>query len=130
VGDAVVVNPPPFLANADLDAWLEVLSQLLSQFGDYLIIGGRGGAATGEGIRALQRFLKNVIKNIDRVSKRSSTPEATEGLVPALLSEFSFPEEQRELYYQRLRYGLYQYFARKFRMSTTLEQQRMEDSEQ
>ena len=42
VGDAVVEHQPPFLADADLPAWIETLSVLrIPKYRDYTIVSGR-----------------------------------------------------------------------------------------
>jgi len=43
VGDAVVLREPPFLAEADLPAWMRRLDELQEHYGDYVVIGGRDG---------------------------------------------------------------------------------------
>jgi hypothetical protein len=56
-------------------------------------------------------------------------PEATEKLIPGLLSKFKFPAEQRLTHTQRLRYGLYQYFVRHYRSADPLADDTVEISE-
>jgi cyclase len=130
VGDTVAVNQTPFLANADLEEWIESLELLTSNFDDYVIIAGRGGLVTNRGIGAQLQFLKNTSKGIDKLAKSNAGPETTEELIPALLRDLSFDREQEETYTQRLRYGLYQYYARHYRPSSSLEQPVIEEDEQ
>ena len=130
VGDTVVLDQPPFLANADLTAWLESLDLLMTSYRDYMIISGRGGPAVGGNVRSLHRFLKNVSKGIDRLAKRNAAPEATEDLIPSLIADQSYPADRQEKYRQRLRYGLFQYYARRFRPASALEPPRVEEEEQ
>lgn len=130
VGDAVVVNQPPFLANADLSAWLESLGLLLDGYQGFVVVSGRGGLASVDAIRAQQQFLLDVVKGIDRIAKHNGAPEETESLIPSLLSGFSNTKELTELYTIRLRYGLYQCYARKYRPGSVLEQPRLEDGGQ
>jgi glyoxylase-like metal-dependent hydrolase (beta-lactamase superfamily II) len=130
VGDAVLVNQPPFLAHADFNSWLESLDLLLSSYRNYTIISGRGGPVTQEDIRLQYEFLREVIDAMERLSKTSLTPEAIQDLVPALLSRYSFPAELRELYSVRLRYGLHHCFARRYRLINTLGQTEVADEEQ
>ncbi len=117
VGDAVVQNQPPFLGFADIPAWLETLQLLNNAYREYLIISGRSGPVTVEAVRSLSQFLRSVLKAIDRLAKRNASPEATEALVPKLLEQISIPPERAELYAQRLRHGLYQYYALHYRSS-------------
>jgi glyoxylase-like metal-dependent hydrolase (beta-lactamase superfamily II) len=130
VGDTVAVNQTPFLANADLDEWSRSLELLSSNFGDYLIIAGRGGLAAKKVISAQLQLLKNVAKGIEKLVKRNAGPEATNELIPALMRDINVDRESEEIYTQRLRYGLYQYYARHYRPSSSLEQPVMEEDEQ
>jgi hypothetical protein len=61
--------------------------------------------------------------------KRSAAPEDTESLVPGLLSDVIFPVKHKEQYTQRLRSGLFHYYMRHYRQTTTSEQNEMEESE-
>jgi glyoxylase-like metal-dependent hydrolase (beta-lactamase superfamily II) len=130
VGDTLVVNQPPFLANAELNEWQESLELLANQFGDYLIVTGRGGLASKKVIGSQIQALKLAVKGIERLVKRNAGPEATEELAPTLLAEYSFDRELEEFYTQRLRYGLYQYYARNYRPSSSLEPAVVEEEEQ
>ena len=129
VGDAVTVNQPPFLANADLPVWVETLDLLISEYSDYLIISGRGGPAANEVIRAQYHFLQEVLDNLDRLAIGNALPEATEEFVPEMIRKLKIPPELRERYRQRLRYGLYQYYTRRYRSMNSIEQTEMEDEE-
>lgn len=113
VGDHVVVKQPPFLANADLKAWREALDLLLSkEYEGYKIIAGRGGLASEKGIRELQKFLTGVQKNLERLSKRKSSPDATKKLVDKLLVSLNTPAKYKNFFTQRLTYGLYHCYSR------------------
>lgn len=115
VGDHVVVKQPPFLANANLKAWREALDLLLSkEYEAYKIVGGRGGMAAEKDIRDLQKFLSTVQKNLERLAKRKSSPEATKKLVDKLLVGFNPPAKSKILYSQRLKYGLYHCYSRSY----------------
>lgn len=115
VGDTVLQDQPPFLAATDLPAWIESLDILLSSHRDYTIISGRGGPATHEVIHAQQRLLKDILKNMERLAKRSASSDMTETLIEGLLVNLSFSPEKREQYLQRLRHGLYLYYNRCYR---------------
>lgn len=130
VGDMVTVNQPPFFANAEFDDWLTNLELLLSDFNEYLIIGGRGGLASKKAIAGQIQVLKNAAKGIEKLVRRNAGPEATESLIPQLLVDYTFEPEWTEVYTQRLRYGLYQYYARHYRPSSSLEPPVVEEDEQ
>jgi glyoxylase-like metal-dependent hydrolase (beta-lactamase superfamily II) len=114
VGDAVVAKQPPFLAEAHLGKWVEALDLLLSKYKAYKIISGRGGQVIDKDIRTLSRFIKNVDRQLDRISKRKAVPQATEKLVEKLLPTLETPAKYRKFYTQRLRHGLYHCYARNY----------------
>jgi len=121
VGDTVLYNQPPFLANADLEPWIEALDLIYKSYRKYSIVSGRCGIIPNEAIRIQQKILAKLIKNLDRLANRNAAPEATEKLIPTILSNMNFPGSRREQYSNRLRTGLYQYYLRHFRPSTLLD---------
>ncbi len=113
VGDAALLNQPPFLADADLPAWIETLDLLLSKtYINQTIVSSRGGPISEKELRAQRKLLKDILKHMERLAKRQAQPTATESLIPKLLSGMKFPAKFQELYTQRLQYGLYQYYIR------------------
>jgi glyoxylase-like metal-dependent hydrolase (beta-lactamase superfamily II) len=118
VGDAVLKNQPPFLANADLPAWQETLALLQSkEYRDYKVISGRSGVVTPAVIKAQAGFLKETLKKIERLAKRKRTSDPTENLAQSLLSNIKTPASQQKQYLQRLRYGLQYYFSQHYNAS-------------
>jgi hypothetical protein len=59
---------------------------------------------------------------MERLAKKNAAPEATEGLMPGLLSELNFKPKLEDQYVQRLRHGLYQYYVRHYRPNEAAEQ--------
>lgn len=127
VGDAVTPNQPPFLASADVEEWLNTLAILDKGYRDYTIVSGRGGPVEIAAVREQIRYLKLIVKSLERIAKRNPPPEATEKLIPTLLSELTFPKEQYEQYAQRLRAGLYQYYIRRYHPASTPDQTPIEE---
>lgn len=120
IGDCVVIDQPPFLAAADLPAWIETLQALLGpEYRDYLLISGRGGLANQEQVRAQLNYLQRVHKKMEHLSTQKATPEDTEQLATDLLADFSVPEQLLAHFRDRLRWGLHQYYARHYRLVTT-----------
>lgn len=117
VGDTVILGQPPFLSFADLEPWIESLDLLMQSYQDYVIVSGRGGPATMEDIRFQQRILKDILEGVERLAKKNTGPEGTESLVGPLLAKYKFSPDLRERYIQRLQYGLYQCFVRRYRPS-------------
>jgi glyoxylase-like metal-dependent hydrolase (beta-lactamase superfamily II) len=129
-GDSVILNQPPFLAQADLGAWQASLDYLINNYSGFTIVSGRGGLATGDDVHKLRQTLKDVETTLESLAVKNAIPEATQELIPALLSNYTFPVKLRDLYAVRLRYGLYQCFARRFRPSSALAQGEVEYEEQ
>ncbi len=114
-GDAVISGQPPFMAEADIPAWLNTLDLLLSaDYRNYLVISGRSGPVAQQDLRAQRRMLKYIHRRLETLAGREAEPEATEQLIPKLLSDIEYPEERQEQYEQRLRYGLYHYYSRHY----------------
>ena len=130
VGDTLTINEPPFIANAELSEWLESLEYLVNNYGSYLIVAGRGGTATKKEIVFQVQILKLVAKGIEKLVKRNAGPEATEELASQILKEYSIDRDREEFFLQRLRYGLYQYYARHYRPSSSLEPAVVEEVEE
>jgi cyclase len=129
VGDTVTIDQPPFLANADLDAWIAALDLLLASYRGYVIVSGRGGPVASDAVRAQARYLKNILKGLERLAKRNAPAEATESLIPALLSDLKIPSDRNEQYFQRLSTGLFHYYTRHYRNTDPQEENAFEEDE-
>jgi glyoxylase-like metal-dependent hydrolase (beta-lactamase superfamily II) len=112
LGDAVVPNAPPFLANADLPAWKESLA-LLSQpeLRNCTLISGRGGLITYEQVKEQVRFLEKVEHQLEKIDEKTN-PDEIERSITHLLKSFEFPPEKMAHYSLRLRWGLQHYVTR------------------
>ena len=122
VGDTILLDQPPFLASADLPAWIESLELLLAKYKDYTMISGRGGPVGNEAVRSQLKSLKNILKGLERLAKRNAPPENTETLIGGLIADMALPSKRREQYIQRLRHGLYYYYTRSYRPLDSFEQ--------
>ena len=92
VGDAVLRNQPPFLAGADLPAWLDTLKLLLSPaYRGWLVVSGRGGLVKADVIRAQKDYLDQVLNKIEKLAQKKAAPEAVENLVAPLLGLMKDP---------------------------------------
>lgn len=119
IGDAVLKNQPPFLAGANLKAWLTSLEILLdTPFKGYTIISSRGGIVTPAAIKSQHDFLQHVYDKLDKVTAKKPNPAAIEKLVATLLTWFKAPTARQKQFAQRLRYGLLHYNARQDRISS------------
>ena len=86
VGDTILNDQPPFLASADLPAWIDSLELLQSSYKDYTIISGRGGSKGKNGIQSQLNILKQILRGLEKLSKQNAPPEMTEDLISDLLS--------------------------------------------
>jgi glyoxylase-like metal-dependent hydrolase (beta-lactamase superfamily II) len=120
VGDAVLKGQPPFLAHADLPAWLEALEYLQGgDFKGYTVISGRGGVVAPQAIRAQETILKSIYTKIEKLgAKRSSAANVTDKLAESILKDFKAPAAKQRQYSQRLRFGLRNYYARHYLASS------------
>lgn len=119
IGDTVVPDQPPFLAQADLSAWIAVLNFLSRSFKNYTIISGRGGPVPIETVRSQRDYLNKVQKSLSNLAKKESLPEKTKTLTKRFLKDFSIPSNRKTQYTNRLQHGLFHcytnyYFPGKF----------------
>lgn len=115
IGDAVLKNQPPYLASADIPAWLETLQLLLSPaYRGWTVISGRSGPVTMEVIRAQREFLEHTLEKLETLAAGKAAPEAVEDLVPSLLGQFKAPASRQRQYLHRLRHGLARYYTRHY----------------
>lgn len=125
VGDAVLKGQPPFLAHADIPAWLEALDALQGpDFKGFTIISGRGGVVTQQVVKTQADFLKKTLDKVDKLGGKKAAPDATDKLADVLLKEFKAPAARHKQYLHRLRHGLNHYYIRHFHPSSrhTLEE--------
>ena len=121
VGDTILSDQPPFLASADLQAWIASLELLKDTYKQYTIISGRGGPNGVKDIRAQLKTLKKILQGMERLARRNAAPEKTESLISNLISDMSIPPQRREHYIQRLRHGLYYYYSQHYQPLESLE---------
>lgn len=115
IGDAVLVDQPPFLADADLPAWVETLDYLLSpEFKSFTFISGRGGVISAGDARRLRTFLVEVDGILNALWDRNAPVEEAEKWVPKLTRHFKFPSDRADLYEQRLRFGVQRHLLRRY----------------
>ena len=118
VGDAVMKGQPPFLAHADLPAWLEALDGLMgADYKGYAVISGRGGVVTPQAIRSQFDTLKLIHGKLETLGKKKSNIIATDKLADQLLKEFKAPAAKHKQYLHRLSYGLKNYYSRFYQSS-------------
>lgn len=122
VGDTILNDQPPFLASADLPAWIESLELLKNSYKQYTIISGRGGSNGKDGIREQSNILKKILRGLEKLAKKDAPPEMTEDLIPGLISGMSLAPDRRKHYIQRLRHGLYYYYTQHYQAMDSIQQ--------
>ena len=127
IGDAVVIDQPVFLADADLDEWIESLEELRSSYKNYQLISGRGGLSDINAVQVQIKYLRKIKRGLERLANRDADPDETEKLLPSLLSDLNFTPNWHELYEQRLRHGLRAYYQRVYMPKSIQEDSRIED---
>ena len=76
IGDAVSLQEPPYIGDANLDAWLESLDRLRgNSFEEYRLISSRDALITRDDINAMARFLRMVQLRMEKLAEFTE-PEA------------------------------------------------------
>jgi glyoxylase-like metal-dependent hydrolase (beta-lactamase superfamily II) len=115
VGDAVLKAQPPFLAYADLPAWIETLRILQEpEYKGYTIVSSRGGVVNQQIVRNQSDLLKRIDDKVDKLAKKKPASPATDKLAEAILKDFKAPAARQKQYLQRLRHGLQHYYTRHY----------------
>jgi uncharacterized sulfatase len=116
VGDAVLKGQPPFLAHADIPAWLEALDRLQSpEFKGFTLVGGRDGVLSPQVVRAQTDTLRKILAKLEKLGgKKSSAPDVADRLADQILKDFKVSAARHKQYAQRLRFGLRNYYARHY----------------
>jgi cyclase len=123
VGDLVPKNQPPFLAHADLPAWMETLDELLSsQFRGFTYISGRGGTVTTAAVKTQAELIKRIHEKLEKMADRGKSPDSTEKLIEPFLVNFKSSAARHKPYIQRMRYGLRHYYTRHYRLGSAVEE--------
>jgi glyoxylase-like metal-dependent hydrolase (beta-lactamase superfamily II) len=115
VGDAVAKGQPPFLAYADLPAWIEALRLLQdADYKGFTIVSSRGGVVTQQVVRSQIDMLKRIHDRVEKLGSKKSSPAAVDKLAEQLLKDFKAPAARQKQYAHRLRYGLNHYYVRHY----------------
>ena len=116
IGDAVLKGEPPFLAHANIPAWVESLEYLQGgDFKGFTVISGRSGSVSPQAIRSQTDSLKKIYKKIETLGKKKSiSATVTDKLADTVLKEFKSPVAKQQQYSQRLRFGLRNYYSRHY----------------
>ena len=120
IGDTVLKGEPPFLAHANIPAWLEALEYLQGgDFKGFTVISGRSGSVSPQAIRSQADLLKSIHTKIENLGKKKSTAaNVTDKLADSVAKKFKSPVAKQQQYSQRLRFGLHNYYVRHYLSSS------------
>lgn len=122
IGDLAVKAQPPFLANANLAEWIESLEKLLDpEYKSSLIVSSRGGLIGRLEIENQLKQIRAIHQKVESIGKSPQGMEELETMIPALIAGLNPPADRLKQYTQRLRYGLRQYYLRRFHPASSLE---------
>jgi len=115
VGDTVWTHEPPYLGEADLEAWLDSLAELRgTAFARYKIVSARDGLVRREALTAMSGFLRKVASRMARLRQHGDEPQAAARLAPQLAKGFRMSAARREQAMLRLQAGLVRLYAEQF----------------
>lgn len=115
IGDAVLKHQPPFLANANLTHWIEALELLLgSEYKGYTAVSSRGGVVTTSIVKAQYEMIVQLNEKLNKLAAKKAPASAAEKLVDTFASAYKVSAARHKQFTQRLRYGLYHYYARHY----------------
>jgi glyoxylase-like metal-dependent hydrolase (beta-lactamase superfamily II) len=111
IGDTVMLNEPPFLAEADLGSWREALTELsTSKFKDYVLVSSRDGIVDRTAVLAMGRLLGKIEDRLGKMGSGSETEASA--LASQLVKGYKLTAARREAGLQRLTVGLQRLHAR------------------
>ncbi len=113
VGDTVTVSEPPYIGDAEIEAWIQSLDELRSgAFSSFLLISGRDGSVDREAVNNMARFVRKIPVRLQRMKKKSGSPVAAESVAKGLLKDYAVPNARRDLVLLRLQAGLRKLYTR------------------
>ncbi len=114
IGDTITVSEPPYVGNADIEAWLDSLEELRKEpFNSYMLISGRDGSVAREAVNDMARFIRKIPVRLKRLKKKKGDPSgAAESVAKGLLKDYKLPTARQDLVLLRLQAGLRNLYAR------------------
>jgi len=115
LGDAVVVSEPPFVGDANIDAWLEALEDLRSYMEQsFQLVSSRDGLVARNEINKMARFVRKVRVRMQRLGELRKLDSEIESMVGDLLEDFELVGSRKERARLRLRVGLEDLYQKLF----------------
>jgi glyoxylase-like metal-dependent hydrolase (beta-lactamase superfamily II) len=113
IGDTVMLSEPPYLGEADPEAWLATLEAARKPpYDRYTLLPSKDARARGDEIAAMIRFLRKVVGRLERLESKGASAEAASASASSLLEGFRVPAARREQALLRLQTGLVRLFSR------------------
>ena len=107
IGDTVTVSEPPYVGNAEIEAWIESLEELRKQpFSSYMLISGRDGIVDRNSVNVMARFIRKIPVRLRRLKRKSVPSDAAECVARGLLKDYTVQNARYDLALLRLRSGL------------------------
>lgn len=116
IGDAISLSEPPYVGEADLPNWMQMLELLRSSvYRNYTLISSRDGRLQPSSVAGMLRFLRKLPDRLARLADKSKPPEAAGALAAGLLEGFRLSQARREQALIRLQAGLSRLYERSYR---------------
>jgi len=113
LGDAVWLDEPAYLGDADLTAWQKTLQQAArGPFKAFTLVSSRDGVIERRALGQMSAWLARVEERLRKVKPRPDLTEATGSLASALLRSYKIPSTRREHAHLRLQVGLERLYTR------------------
>jgi glyoxylase-like metal-dependent hydrolase (beta-lactamase superfamily II) len=107
VGDALTVDMPPYLGEANLPVWLEALARLrAAPYKGARIFSSRGGWVPSAQVARFAAFLRSVQHRLEGLRSKSEPQKDLTRAAAALSVYFRFSRDRRLMVESRLRLGL------------------------
>jgi cyclase len=113
IGDTVSVSEPPYLGEADIEAWLESLDDLRELHG-YKLITSHDGQIKASDVNAMGRFLRKIPVRLARMADRTQPLEAAPALASRLMQGMKVASSRRDQAVFRLESGLVRLYRRTY----------------
>ncbi len=115
IGDLVTVSEPPFIGDADIEAWLSALDELRQPaYDSFMLISGRDGKVGRDQINDMARFVRKIPVRLKRIRKRGNPAEAAGRLARGLIKDYQIPSARRDQATLRLQAGLRSLYSRRY----------------
>ena len=105
IGDTVTVSEPPYIGDAELEAWIESLAELRSEaFNSFILLSGRDGRVDRAAVISMARFVRKIPVRLQRMKNKGEP--STASVAKGLLKDYMIPTARRDLVLLRLQTGL------------------------